>query len=104
MWGQPVVMKEITDPAVIEEHRERGDQFARNSAWLAEHWLDLLPQARGRFIAVAGQEAYIADTPEDAWAWTSRAHPDDKGPVVQYVFPSEGPRSYAYRWALAEMR
>lgn len=104
MWTPQITFQEITDAAVAEEHRDQREQFARNSQWLEGHWADLLPRARGRFIAVAGQEAFVADTPEDAWDWTSRVHPEDKGPVVQYVFPSEGPRSYAHRWALAEMR
>jgi hypothetical protein len=40
------------DPALATHSQvERG---GRNLEWLAEHWADLLPQARGRFVAVAG--------------------------------------------------
>jgi hypothetical protein len=31
----------------------------RNNEWLQAHWADVLPQARGKFLAVAGQEAFI---------------------------------------------
>ncbi|MGH2587026.1 MAG: hypothetical protein ACRDJE_19095, partial [Dehalococcoidia bacterium] len=69
----------------------------RNSDWLQAHWADVLPQARGRFLAVAGQEAFIADTVEDAWAMAMAAHPGDSGALLQYVRPERGPRIYADR-------
>jgi hypothetical protein len=46
---------------------------------------------------VAGQEAFIADTPEEAWAWARTNHPEDNGAFVQYVIPEKGPRIYANR-------
>jgi hypothetical protein len=54
------------------------------------HWSDLLPQARGKFLAVAGQEAFLADIPEEAWAQAQAAHPEDDGALCQYVFPEGG--------------
>jgi hypothetical protein len=67
----------------------------RNNAWLQAHWAAVLPQARGKFLAVAGQEAFIAPTPEEAWAWVDATHPADDGAIVQYVCPETGPRIYA---------
>ena len=48
-------------------------------------------------MAVAGQEAFIADTAEEAWAMAKSAHPDDTGALLQYVIPHPGPRIYADR-------
>src|SRR5205823_2255190 len=58
--------------AAVRAHRERT---RRNSDWLSAHWGELLPAARGRHVAVAGQQAFVADTPEEAWAMARAAHP-----------------------------
>lgn len=70
----------------------------RNSDWLQAHWVDVLPQARGKFLAVAGQEPFIADTPAEAWAWVDATHPEDDGAIVQYIRTETGPRIYASHW------
>jgi hypothetical protein len=103
-WGPQITIEEVNDPVEVERHREQREHFRRNADWLQAHWPDLLPQARGKFLAVAGQEARLADSPEDAWAWAASHHPEDKGPLVQYVLPSQGPRSRAYRWCVADVR
>jgi hypothetical protein len=100
--GQPIeenklIMEEVTDPEVIARHKTALEHYQRNSDWLQSHRPEVLPQARGKFLAIAGQEAFIADTPEQAWAWARSAHPEDRGPVVQYVRLEQGPRIYAYR-------
>ena len=88
-----------TDPDETAESREVHRQGKLNSDWLQAHWADILPQARGKFLAVAGQEAFIADTHEEARART--AHPEDKGAISQYVRASRGPRISAHRWRMA---
>ena len=84
----------ITDPAEIARSRAQDERAKRNMDWLAAHWGDLLPQARGKILAVAGQEAHLADTPEEAWAWARTAHPEDDGAFVSYVPTHQGPRIY----------
>jgi hypothetical protein len=93
-----VIIEEVTDPVEIARHRAQHEQFERNSDWLEDHWHELLPQARGKFIAVAGQEAFLADTPQDARRLAEAAHPSDKGIFVQYVLAQKGPRIYGNRW------
>lgn len=83
----PLVVEEVTDPAEIARIRTHHEQMRRNSAWLQSHWADVLPQARGRFLAVACQEPFIADTPEEAWAMARVAHPEDRGALLQYIRP-----------------
>ena len=88
---------EVVDPGEIARFRAQDDRARRNSAWLESHWADVLPRARGKFLAVAGQEAFIAESPEAAWAMAEAAHPEDSGAFVQYVRPERGPRLYAHR-------
>jgi hypothetical protein len=54
--------------AEAEVIRARQERSRRNSQWLQTLWDQLLPQALGKFVAVAGEEAFIADTPHQAWA------------------------------------
>ena len=91
------IIEEVTDPVEIARHHAQAERPRRNSDWLQAHWGDVLPQARGRFLAVAGQQAFIADSEEQARAEARAAHPDDDGLIAQYVRPERGPRIYAYR-------
>lgn len=91
------IIEEIIDPAETARCRAQDERAKQNSDWLQTHWAELLPQARGNFIAVAGQEAFIAETPAAAWALARAAHPEDDGTISQYVFPEGGPRIYAHR-------
>jgi hypothetical protein len=61
-----LTVEAIDDPAVLARARAQDERARRNSAWLQAHRAELLPQARGRFVAVAGQEAFLADTPGEA--------------------------------------
>lgn len=97
-----MILEEVTDAANVERLRAQLERGRRNSEWLASHWHELLPGARGRFVAVAGQEAFVADTSDEAWTRAKAAHPDDDGAFVQYVFPTPGPRVYANRLSVFE--
>ena len=92
-----VTVEEVTDPAEVARVHRRHNQAQRNSAWLETHWDDLLPHAFGRFIAVAGEEAHIADSAHEARSWAKEVHPEDLGALVEYVLPPGGPRFYANR-------
>jgi hypothetical protein len=92
------VIEEVTDSEHTARIRAQLERFSRNSDWLAANWADVLPQARGRHIAVACQQAFIADTPEQALALAKAAHPDDDGLLLRYVPAQLGPRIYAHRW------
>src|SRR5438093_7035024 len=89
-----IIIEEVDDPVEIARFQAQDERARRNSDWLQAHWSDVLPQARGKFLAVAGQEAFIADTIAEAWAWVDATHPEDDGATVQYVRPEKGPRIY----------
>ncbi len=97
MMRNEFVFGSIDDPIQAAKIRSRIEAGERNAAWLSGHWPDFLPQARGRFVVVAGQEGHIADSAEEAWAWAKSVHPEDDGALVQYVRTGLGPRIYAYR-------
>jgi hypothetical protein len=102
MNHQPILVEETSDAKASDRFRARDEQARGNSAWLQAHWPDLLPQARGKFLVVAGQEAFVAQTMEAAWA--RAAHPEDEGALGQYVRPEKGPRVYANRRGMVVMR
>ena len=95
------IIEEVIDPVEIARHRACQEKFQRNSDWLQKHWDSVLPQARGRFLAVADQQPFIADTLDQVLAMAKAAHPDDEGLLAQYVFPAGGPRIYGNRWRMA---
>jgi hypothetical protein len=96
-----LIVDEVPDPAERERNLWRHEQFMRNMTWLGNHWDDLLPQALGKFVAVANEHAFVADTSAEARALAEAAYPAQKDVVVvQYVRPEKGPRVYAYIWNL----
>lgn len=92
-----LIIDEITDPEELARRRPGWEAAARNSAWLQAHWPELLPQALGQFVAVAGEQAFMARTAGEAIALAEAAHPDDPGLLIQYVRPEKGPRIYGNR-------
>lgn len=99
-----IAIGEITDPVECAKVHARIDRAKRNLDWLEQHWPDLLPQARGKFVVVAAQEGHIADTAEEAWAWVKAAHPKDDGALVQYVRYDTSPRFYGNRLCMSWTR
>lgn len=92
-----LIVEENTDPAVLARNRARHERAMRNSRWLQAHWGDLPPGAIGKFVAVAGQEAFVADTASGAQALAEAAHPEDDAILVQYVRSIRGPGTDAHR-------
>jgi hypothetical protein len=103
MFPNDIRIEEVNDPIEAARCKAQLERARRNSEWLSAHWGDLLPQARGKYVAVAGQEAYIADTPDQAWAWAAQTHPEDNGAMVQYVRTQQGPRIYAHSRGMAAL-
>jgi hypothetical protein len=96
----PILMDEVTDPAELAAARERRAYFDRNAAWLQSHAAEVYPNNRGKFICIAGEELFVADTPEQVFAIATTAHPDDQGPFVHYIPKEKIPRIYAHPWRM----
>lgn len=88
------IIEEVSEPNEVMRSRAQDERHHCNSKWLQAHWAEVLPQARGKFLAVAGQESFIADTPAEAWAWVKATHPEDNGAIVRYIRAEAGPRIY----------
>src|SRR5437899_2413689 len=96
--GEPQFTIEIvTDPVECARAQQQHERARKNSDWLQANWDKVLPRAYGKFIVIAGQAAFIADTPEEAWKMAEAAHPEDNGAFIRYVRPGKGPRIYASR-------
>ena len=76
-------------------HAPRMNATAVTMHGCRRNWGVVLPQARGKFVAIANQEAFIAETPAEAWAWVEATHPEDNGAIVHYVRTQRGSRLYA---------
>jgi hypothetical protein len=100
-----IVMEEVTDPEELAKARVQDERFARNSAWLQAHIPEVYSRYRGKCICVAGEELFVADTPEQVLALARTAHPEDNGGILLRYIPKEKmARIYADQWRLANLR
>ena len=104
MRENTMTIEEITDPEEIARRCETRLAFRANSNWLHSHWDMVLPQAIGKYVAVAGQEAFISDTWQEAERMALAAHPGEKGIYVRFVNPNKGMRFYGHRRIVANGR
>jgi len=99
----PIVMSEVTDPVELAIERKRWEQADRNSAWLQAHVPEIYSQHRGKCICVAGEELFVADTPEEVFARAKAAHPEDEGVLSRYIPKEKVPRIYASSRTMASL-
>jgi len=95
MGDSRITVESLSNAEGLTPFTEQLQRARLNRDWLEAHWSELLPSARGKFLAVAGQQAFVADTPEEAWNMAEAAFPNDDGAFVQFVRSLEGPRFYA---------
>ncbi len=98
-----LVMEEVTDPAELARASARHERFQRNLAWFEAHALSIGEQYRGKCICIAGEELFVADTPEEVFALAKAAHPDDDGLFLHYIQKEKRCRIYAHRGPVASV-
>jgi len=59
-----ITIEEVTDPAELAASRIRQARFARNLAWFEKHAGEIGAKHRGKCICIAGEELFVADTPQ----------------------------------------
>ncbi len=91
----PIVMEEVTDPEELARAHAQDERFDRNSAWLQAHVDQVYARHRGKCVVIAGEELFAADTPEEAWALATAAHPEDDGSFIRYIPRDNAARIYA---------
>ena len=94
-------MEIVESAADCEAFRAMMARLHRNAEWLEQHASEVYRQHRGKCICVAGQELFVAETPEQAIALASAKHPQDDGPLLRYIPQENVPRIYANRRPLA---
>lgn len=99
-WGPISIEFVDDDPEGTAELLKIDVQHNRNFDWLVAHKEEVNPKARGKVLAVANQQPYIADTLADAWEWVKQNHPDDRGAILRYIYPTPGPRIYDTHWEM----
>jgi len=95
-----IVMEEVTDPVEVARFWARKEKADRNSAWLQAHVPGIYTLYRGKCICVAGEELFVADTPEEVMALATAAHPEDDGRLFRYIPKEKAIRIYANQWAV----
>jgi len=91
-----IIMEEVTDPEELAQARALDERFARNSAWLQRHATEIYTQYRGKCICVAGEELFVADTPEEVLAQARTAHPKEKSSILIRYIPREVGQRHRY--------
>jgi hypothetical protein len=91
-----LTLEEVTDPTAMAQAQAQGARCARNMAWLQAHAAEVYPRYRGKHLCIAGETLFVADTPEEAWALATAAHPEDDGRFLYYVPREVLARIYAH--------
>ncbi len=99
----PIIVSEISDPEELRQARQRLERADRNSAWLQAHVPEIYSLYRGKCVCVAGEELFVADTPQEAWALARAAHPEDDGPLLRYIPLEKLERIYVVAGAVAPL-
>jgi hypothetical protein len=85
----------VTDPVASATALAQYDMANRNWAWLRTRLSELGSGNLGRYLCVAGQEPFIADTPEEARKLAKSAHPEDLGIITYRFRTTDRPMIYA---------
>src|SRR4051812_17101188 len=100
----PLLVEEVTDREELRKAQAQDQKFERNWAWFEAHAAEIYPRHRGKCLCVAGEELFVADTPEEALALATAAHPDDDGRFTRYIAKERMFRIYAHRRIVAPLR
>lgn len=83
----------MSQQVIIEEHEMTPEmarlfeEAERNMVWLSDHAeeLEIFKRHRGRYVAAAGGELFVADSGEEVRRLARAKHPDEM-PHVRYIF------------------
>jgi len=90
-----IEMEDVTDAEELTKARQQRERFDRNAAWLQAHIADVYAQHRGKYICIAGEELFVADTVKEVIALATTAHPDDDGWFTRFIPKEKVARVYA---------
>jgi hypothetical protein len=97
--SKPVIIEEMPYDPEFERAFAKAE---RNSTWFSEHATELgvFKKYRGRYVAAASGELFVADTPEEIDRLVRDKYPDEV-PHVRYILREKCDRIYAYQRKVA---
>jgi hypothetical protein len=98
--AQPPTVQISTEDNTLQSDRVIKTALAslnRNMQWWSAHGESLIPELREKFIAVAGEELFVAGSRCEVQQLAREAHPEDEGVFVLDLTSSFFPRLYAAR-------
>jgi hypothetical protein len=99
-----VVMEEVTDPVEIARAQAQHARMERNWAAFDARAAEVYASHRGKCVCVAGGDLFVADTPEEALAQATAAHPEDDGRFLRYIPRERMARVYVAQRVVASLR
>lgn len=98
----PEYDRAMSEPVIIEEGpmppelARRFEKARRNLLWLNEHIreLEVYERYRGKYVAAANEELFVADTPQELERLVHEKYPDEV-PHVRYILREKQSRIYA---------
>lgn len=89
----------IEDLPMTPEMARLFEQAKRNVKWFNDHAMELevFKRYRGRHVAAAGGELFVADTAEEVRRLAKAKYPDDL-PHIRYIPKEKLSRIYACKW------
>lgn len=90
-----ITLEEVTETEDLAQAQQQHERFGRNFAWFQAHASEIYANYRGKCICIAGEELFVAETPEKAFALGTAAHPDNDGSFVHYIPIEKMTRIYA---------
>lgn len=97
--SKPVIIEELPYDPAFELALAKAE---RNREWFSEHAKELgvFEKYRGRHVASAGGELFVADTAEEIDRLVHDKYPDEV-PHVRYIMREKCDRIYAYQRTVA---
>lgn len=90
-----MTMEEVTDPEELAKSQAWRASADRNAMWLQAHAAEVYPRFRGKFVCIAGEELFVADSPTEVLQLARSAHPEDEGFFLRYIPRDRIARIYA---------
>jgi hypothetical protein len=95
VMSKPVIIEELPRDPEFERAFAKAE---RNREWFSQHAKELgvFQKYRGRYVAAAGGELFVADTAEKIGRLVRDKYPDEV-PHVRYILREKCDRIYAYQ-------
>lgn len=99
-----ILMEEVTDPIELKKAQTQDERFSRNWQWFETHASEIYTTYRGKCICIAGEELFVAETPEEVLALAIAAHPEDNGRFTRIIPREKVARVYGDQRSVASVR